>query len=493
MRPNEVKECFRKIEQDANVNGISLMGICAWPLIRSVLYSELSKSPNLNDESKLSTLRKLFEQIFYYGINAITTLVRKYIANRNSDLVEILAFGHSAHYTKVNSQKHRSDRIMDPVISLLGMISHKKFVLGSLPLGHYEDRNLSFRPHLGNLSFRTRRHNRDFLLEGLIESGLLSVLEKYGINSESFNKLMSKPRDVFLDSYLGARKILDKNPKVRTIFLSVWYAPIVMGITAAARQLSIRVVDVQHGAEISSHAMYCDWTDVPGEGYLMLPSNFWCWDENFERTINESFSRNINHLAMTNCPTWLNFRMEQLSHTNFFNKIKDENISYKYRLLYTLQPPCFDTTSRIPSFLIEFLEQDNPDVLVSIRRHPNDPGDITELSLFQNRKFSTAYSVISSSEDLVQSLCFSTHHLTRFSTVCYEAENLGVPSLLFGPESYEFYTTEIQSSRFRWTPGNSADLYSFLKETTVGRAKLATMSESLEQIQILIGQLNDTN
>ena len=484
MRPNEIKECFREIEQDANVNGISLMGICAWPLIRSVLYSELSKSPSLKNESKLSSLGKLFKQIFYHGINTAIRLKRKYIARRNNDQIKILAFGHSPHYTKVTGQKHRSDRIMDPVTSLFGITGHQKYVLGPLPLGHYKDRNTSF---------RILRHNGNFLLEGALESGLLSVLGKYGIDIESFNKLMSKQTNVFLGSYLKARKILEKNPEVKTVFLSVWYAPIIMGITAAAREMSIRVVDVQHGAEISSHAMYCDWTDVPGEGYLMLPNNFWCWDENFERTINESFSRNINHLAMTNCPTWLNFRMEQLSHTNFFNKIKDENVSYKYRLLYTLQPPCFDTTSRIPSFLIEFLEQDNPDVLVSIRRHPNDPGDITELSLFQNRKFSTAYSVISSSEDLVQSLCFSTHHLTRFSTVCYEAENLGVPSLLFGPESYEFYTTEIQSSRFRWTPGNSADLYSFLKETTVGRAKLATMSESLEQIQILIGQLNDTN
>ena len=484
MRPNEIKECFRKIEQDANVNGISLMGICAWPLIRSVLYSEFSKSPNLNDKSKLSSLRKLLEQSFYYGINAIITFVRKYIANKNSGPVEILAFGHSPHYTKVNGQKHRSDRIMEPVVSLLEDGSYRKYVIGTLPIGRYKD---------NFLSFRRRSSGKNEMLQGLTESGLLRVLEQYDLDKHGFDVIMSKAIGVFLDSYERTKEILEEILYVKTIFLSVWYAPIVMGITAAAKDKSIRVVDVQHGAEISGHAMYCDWTQVTASGYQMVPNIFWSWDENFKRTINESFSRNINHLAMSNCPTWLNFRMEQLSHTNFFNNIKDENVSYKYRLLYTLQPPCFDTSNRIPSFLIEFLEQDNPDVLVSIRRHPNDPGDITELSSFQNRKFSTAYSVISSSEDLVQSLCFSTHHLTRFSSVCYEAEHLGVPSLLFGPESYEFYTTEIQSSRFRWTPGNSADLYSFLKETTVGRAKLATMSESLEQIQILIGQLNDTN
>ncbi len=481
MRPNEIKECFRKIEQDANVNGISLMGICAWPLIRSVLYSEFSKSPNLNDESKLSSLRNLFEQSFYYGVNAIITFVRKYIANRNSDIVKILAFGHSVHYTKVNGQKHRSDRIMDPVISLLGMINHKKYILGSLPLGHYKDRNLSF---------RTSRHNTDFLLEGLIESGLLSVLEKYGINTESFNKLMSKQRDLFLDSYSGARKILDKNPEVRTIFLSVWYVPIVMGITAAARQLSIRVVDVQHGAEISSHAMYCDWTDVPGEGYLMLPNNFWCWDENFERTINRSFNHNENHLGIRDCPTWLNFRMNQLNGSN--NQLAGQNLkdSFRYILLFTLQPPCFETPNRIPDFLIDFLKHENPDVHVYIRRHPNDPKDKIELRSFQDMKFRTAWSLVSPEEDLVHSLSISTHHVTRFSSVCYEAEKLGIPTLLFGPEASEFYSTEIEEFRFHWTPGKLLDLHNFLLETKKRDPKIAADWESIHQIRMLTEKMD---
>jgi len=473
MRPNEIKECFKKIEQDANVNGISLMGICAWPLIRSVLYSEFSKSPNLNDKSKLSSLRKLFEQSFYYGINVIITLVRKYIVNRNSGLVEILAFGHSPHYTKVNGQKHRSDRIMDPVVSLLGMMRHEKYVLGSLPLGLYKD---------SNLSFRARRHNGDFLLEGLIESGLLSVLEKYGIDAESFNKLMSKPSDVFLDSYSVARKILDKNPAVKTIFLSVWYAPICMGITAAARELSIRVVDVQHGAEISSHAMYCDWTDVPSEGYFMLPNYFWCWDENFERIVNSSFNHNKNHLGIRDCPTWLNFRMSQLNGAN--NQLTDQNLKglFRYILLYTLQPPCFETPKRIPDFLIDFLNHENPDVHVYIRRHPNDPEDKIELRSFQDTKFRTAWSLVSPEEDLVHSLSISTHHVTRFSSVCYEAEKLGIPTLLFGPEASEFYSTEIKESRFRWTPGEALDLRNFLLETKKGDQKIAADWESIHQI-----------
>ena len=481
MRPNEIKECFRKIEQDANVNDILLMGICAWPLIRSALYSEFSKSPNLNYESKLSSLRKLLEQSFYYGINAIIRLIRKYIARRNSGLVKILAFGHSPHYTKVNGQKHRSDRIMDPVVSLLGMIRHEKYVLGSLPLGLYKDRNLSF---------RTRRHNGDFLLEGLIDSGLLSVLEKYGIHIESFNKLMSKQSDVFLDSYSGARKILEKTPEVKTIFLSVWYAPICMGITAAARELSIRVVDVQHGAEISSHAMYCDWTDVPGDGYLMLPNNFWCWDENFVGTINRSFNHNENHLGIRDCPTWLNFRMNQLNGAN--NQLTDQNLkdSFRYILLYTLQPPCFETPNRIPDFLIDFLEQENPDVYVCIRRHPNDPEDKVELRSFQGRKFKTAWSVVSPAEDLVHSLSISTHHVTRFSSVCYEAEKLGIPTLLFGPEAFEFYSTEIKESRFRWTPGKALDLRNFLLETKKGDQKIAPDGESIHQIRMLTEKMN---
>lgn len=478
MRPNEIKECFRKIEQEAKVNDISLKGLCAWPLIRSALYSEFLKSPPLESKSRNFPLSILLQRIIYYGINTVIIFKRKYFSERKSDLVETLVFGHSPHYTKVTGQNYRSDRIMEPVVSLLEDISYKKYVIGILPVRRYKD---------NTLSFRSRSSGGSVLLQGLTESGLLHVLEQYDFDRQSFEVMMSKPIRVFLGSYERTKKILEENVYVKNVFLSVWYSPIVMGITAAAKDKSIRIIDIQHGAEISGHAMYCDWTQVPAAGYQMVPNIFWSWDGNFERTINRSFSNNINHLSMSNCPTWLNFRMEQLSHTNFHNKADDVNVSYKYLLLFTLQPPCFDTSNRIPDFLIEFLEQNNPDVLVSIRRHPNDPGDMTELSSFQSRKFKTAYSVITSSEDLVNSLYFSTHHLTRFSSVCYEAENLGVPTLLFGPEAYEFYTTEIQRSRFHWTPGNTADLYSFLKESKVGIAKLATTKESLGQIQMLTG------
>jgi hypothetical protein len=476
MRPNEIKECFRQIERDANVNDISLMGICAWPLIRSVLYSEFSKSPSLKNKTGLSSLGKILRQSFHHGVNSIFRVKRKFIARENNNQVKILAFGHSPHYTKVNGQKHRSDRIMDPVTSLFGTTGYQKYVLGSLPLGHYIDRNLSF---------RIRRHNGNFLLDGTLESGLLSLLGKHGIDIESFNKLMATQSKVFLGSYLKTRKILEKNPEVKTVFLSVWYAPIMMGVTAAAREMSIRVVDVQHGAEISSHAMYCDWTDVPGGGYLTVPNNFWCWDENFEQTINNSFKNNENHLGIRNCPTWLNYRMNQIQRANLDLANQKLKSSYKYVLLYTLQPPCFETPNRIPDFLIDFLKQENPDVQVCIRRHPNDPEDKGELRLFQDAKFNTAWSVVSSSEDLVHSLCASTHHLTRFSSVCYEAEKLGIPTLLFGPEALEFYSTEIQESRFHWTPGTSMDLRNFLIETKVRDRKLVADWESIHQIRML--------
>jgi hypothetical protein len=69
---------------------------------------------------------------------------------------------------------------------------------------------------------------------------------------------------------------------------------------------------------------------------------------------------------------------------------------------------------------------------------------------------------------------------------------MGIPTLLFGPEALEFYATDIQTSRFQWTPGKSAHLRSFLIATKTGDRRLGAQTESIQQIKILTEEINKT-
>jgi len=483
MMPSEIQDLFERIERETNVNTIYINSICAWPLIRSVLFSELQNISEVNSRNLFTHIREHLELGLAYGVQIARTIRRLPFLPRNKMEADVLLFGHSTHYTKVAGETNRSDRIMDPVASLLGDIGHKKYVLGILKPGKYRN---DFH------GFQRRTPRVKYTLEGIAESGLCKVLHQYGIDEQQLRTLLVRPIQVFLNSYAKTMRIFIDNPHVNTVFLSVWYVPITMGITAAARTKSIRVVDVQHGAEISGHAMYCDWSHLPQDGYLMMPEVFWTWKNNDEETINKSMGKSDKHWGIANCPTWSNFRAIQLGVNHSTGEDQDHILlSPTLKVLFTLQAPCFDTKQRIPVFVTKFLERENPDVIFNIRRHPNDPGDMNELRDLKKRRLQTRYTISDSSEDLIHSLDNSTHHLTRFSSVCIDADKRGIPTLLFGEEALEFYPTEISSGRFSWTVGTENDLLSFL---AASRNEIShspeNISDTLVGLRIILDRSN---
>ena len=53
--PGEIQDLFERIERETNVNSIYVNSICAWPLIRSVLFSKLLNISEVNSNSIIRT------------------------------------------------------------------------------------------------------------------------------------------------------------------------------------------------------------------------------------------------------------------------------------------------------------------------------------------------------------------------------------------------------------------------------------------------------
>ena len=75
--------------------------------------------------------------------------------------------------------------------------------------------------------------------------------------------------------YCGKKNII-KTKKLKEMCLTSWYFPDMIGVCAAASELGIKAIDVQHGKQGKYQAMYSGWTKIPESGYALMPDNFWC-------------------------------------------------------------------------------------------------------------------------------------------------------------------------------------------------------------------------
>ena len=67
-----------------------------------------------------------------------------------------------------------------------------------------------------------------------------------------------------------------------------------------------------------------------------------------------------------------------------------------------------------------------------------------------------------------------THHITAFSSCCYEAQLFNLPTLLYGNDSKKIYQDEIKEKIFSWTDSNLNDLLSWLHNDRASNHKMTS-------------------
>ena len=453
MNLTEVNLQISKIEISVNVDEIKINGQHGWPIVRSVLYSLLSTKDNKNEKnSPLSfTLYQIKRKVFiFFAKSFINNRATK--ATYLNDDTEVAFLCRASHQVTIKGYAQKFDRVLDPVfyqlkndrrcqMFVLGIPKHEKYF--------YPKKHLS----RGHKSTGIR-------LSGVSKSGLEEELLRWNVDLKKFQRLISKAEEDFAAGYSSAVNLLQSNRKIQYIFTSVWYAPETMGYISAAHEIGLKVIEVQHAAEIYNHPMYFDWLKAPIDGYRLAPDIFFMWNKECAEIVQASFgSGSDNKTSVVGYP-WHDFY-------KIFSKFVNQPVNVpmgKKHILFTLQAPTFESRSRIPDFVIEFMKQERSDVHINFRCHPNDLNARREIGLLDNVELKTKFEVTDGDDDLVESLKKCNFHVTSYSTVCFEAQIYGIPTLLFGSESAEIYRREIESGMFKWTEGNLTALEQFLED-----------------------------
>ena len=139
-----------------------------------------------------------------------------------------------------------------------------------------------------------------------------------------------------------------------------------------------------------------------------------------------------------------------------------------------MQPPQGDNCERIPNFIINFLASEHSESIHFIfRLHPND----IEGNCYCRNRLKLinpdSYTIDDGKKNLYDLFAEVTHHITAFSSCCYEARLFNISTLLYGHDSKEIYEDEIKNKVFSWTDSNTDELISWLQADNDSDLKIA--------------------
>ena len=261
---------------------------------------------------------------------------------------------------------------------------------------------------------------------------------------------------VFEHSRLASR-ILDSIPSLKCVVLASYQSSASFGMIHACRQKGITVADLQHGKQGRYSVMYSQWQSVPTEARELLPDRFLVWGKSAAENLRftpEDLERGprpivIGHLFLACIKAGL-IRLPELP-GSLLSRIRGQ----RRVILFTMQT----VDDPLPECIVEAIRDSPPGWLWLIRCHPRSGAGPGEVRIMLKDVPDTMYETEESSKaNLFTLLQQATHHVTLWSSVCYEAEACDVPTLIVGRAGHELYSREIDQGAFAFADTTPAIL-----------------------------------
>jgi hypothetical protein len=403
-----------------------LNGIHVWPILKIKLFFQAfthvgnptSPPPLAPFSEKINKLKGLLNQI----------------PKLNLKKADFVFSGSQTH--RVNYEGASINRYFDPMMDYL---RHKK--IASLGL-EYHSLNL---PTGQNIQldkliplFRFPILDPEELMEDqkfhemLEEMVMFFSMDKKKITLLMFNlvKEVLKWKKIYLYFF--------KNVQPKYCIGLCYYSIPLFGMNAAAKELDIISVDMQHGTQGKLHAAY-NFHKIPAEGYNVLPREFWCWDqESYQDLV--SWTRGTKHQVRISGNPWLETIMLQ-GQASVQSMPKDKPL-----ILYTHQPliPLLD------EYLLETIQATHKKYHWWIRLHPTlkDTDRIRLMDLLGKKGILEHVEIEKAVQFPLPILLNGAKlHISKFSGSLIEAALVGTPSIILEEIGMETFGSLLQAGK----------------------------------------------
>lgn len=446
----EAIDIIHRIETECAVNDLRYGDYQVWPLVRLKLWMALI---NFN---RADIQRRTMRQRVKEG-TAFATLLAQQRWQRESTPgpVDVVFVSRASTHTDT-VQGRAYDRLLDPMIALLAESQRwRKLEALTTQTAHTLPRHV---PTQFTDTFSTRVLNglRDRLnLYGEVNryipglSDLLKCIERFtngsGIDAQG---IVSRAIDIALVADVFEQKLKQLRPKA--LFIAVYYDNYGFSALLAAHRLGITTVDVQHGKQGKFHGAYDLWQALPEGGYTLLPDYFWTWGSESVANMRRSPDRAQLHVPLIGGNRWLaqwvenpDFYAPPAAAAPFYERVT----AAEKTILFALQP----LDEPLHPHVIQAMRDSPANWLWLIRLHPVQRPLIEDIRARLHAAGVTNCELdFATAEPLYALLQRVDHHLTAWSTVCYEALAFDVPTTIIDPNGAELFADYIQRGIFTY-------------------------------------------
>lgn len=452
----DIKNYILSIERDYHVNEWKVNDVHLWPIIRIRLLFELVKkkarTSDFESDLRKSEIKRVNPIVFKVQRlkQFISTFLKK---NRNLynhkkwlkslKSVQNVYVGHDSF--RVNYKGKRFNRFFDVLIgesnNYLFIDHDKKSVEGK----YRSDHLLVFQKEFQNFKriYKSKKYN--FSWEGY-DLFLKNLEEQYNVSFLFQQEKIEEDLKInFLPKMLFFKDIFQKITPENVAVLC-YYNETVMAIIAAANQLGVKTIDMQHGPQTDIHLAYSDWSKIPRGGYNVLPREFWCWDKNSEKTLDNWMNKCQIYSSKVIGNPWVNYW-----------KRKANNYQYKGFILYSLQPNPVTMEELFPEELISFIHSYSYKWF--LRLHPRQLHEQKKIENYLAfKKVLHLVNIENATKDhLPQLLVNSLLHVTNFSGTTIEASLLDKKTVLISMLGVQSFPELIQQGKAIYLDTNKHD------------------------------------
>src|SRR4030042_1101014 len=220
-----------------------------------------------------------------------------------------------------------------------------------------------------------------------------------------------------------------------------------MPSTPACRNLGIVSVDIQHGLQGDLHWAYGRWNNVPETGYEVLPNLFWVWS-NLEAEAIKRWNSSVSewHQPVVGGNLFLDlWRSSENEIVKYYDNEIGNAKGNKKHLIHVLYTIGYEDADKLRTIL-STMRQNESLCYWWLRVHP---GKLKERNSFKKwvreNRISNGEVDLATDLPLYALLRQMDLHLTFYSSSVFEAEDLGVPSVVVGDYGKELFSYQIST------------------------------------------------
>lgn len=480
------------------VNNIRVNDENLWPVFRFAIWRGLRNAWHKNKKSTLIPLKTYISrdwyEIYHRDFNCLSV---DEIEECDTDF---LFFTNFRGVEQLEIDGKVFNRITDPVFEEASKVGNAKKIeivkgTGGVNINRFFETMLVIPP-----LYRTVGYAAQLELPANFHNVFKKFIPDLDLNTKDINDLVEW---YYRDKELYESILKKVKPKV-VFFIGFEFH---LALSAAAHDLGIKAVDLQHGLQTGWGPLYKWWEEMPPAGYKTLPTYFGVWGKRDKEHLSMQIP-STNHKTIELGYKWIDKQFTLVSSSDRLKPLIEKSENYKLTVLVTLQHQdsfpedlyqviSTNITDQAKIFGTEgdeeCLHENNKlitanDILWLIRKHPK--GKNAAQNIF--KKYDNVLCGTQVDDVYIGEILKNVdYHITSSSTVVIEADYFGVESIIFENgdiAGYENYQNEIENGLIKrfFTP---VEFYQYINQTKIKYQKNSMSSITSVDIKPLLKSL----